>query len=217
VRRVFRLADLEPPIGAVLALLERVPDVALKATPGVDYAEVPSQATVEFISEKGTLKEALLRFGALRGPARVATLLPGAHRLDSDAPEGAALVREPGAVLYEPDAAVLRATLVRALAVQLGAAQLDADIAYLTGDVRVPTPFARAWRVRRHGPFNLKQLNRWLREEGAGDVIVKKRGSAIDPDEFRKRLKTVPGGPVLTVFLTQVRGKPWMVVGDLTV
>jgi hypothetical protein len=45
-------------------------------------------------------------------------------------------------------------------------------------------------------------------------VVVKKRGSAIDPDEFRKRLKTAPGGPPLTVFLTQVRGKPWMVVGE---
>ncbi len=65
----------------------------------------------------------------------------------------------------------------------------------------------------RHGKFNLKELNRWLRELGAGAVVVKKRGSPVDPDQFRRRLKTTPGGPTVTVFLTHVMGKPWMVVG----
>jgi hypothetical protein len=43
-------------------------------------------------------------------------------------------------------------------------------------------------------------------------VVVKKRGSAIDPDAFRRRLKTTPGGLAVTVFLTRVQGRPWMVV-----
>ncbi len=213
-QRIFRVSDMEPPMSAVLALLEHVPTLAIKTLPGIADEDIPPGAEVEFISERGQMKEALLRFGDLRtGAARRATLLPCPHHLDSNAAAGAVPIHEPLTYLYEPDAAVIRATLVQHLATQLGAAQLDPTIAYLTGEQPVDTPFARCWAVLRHGPFHLKTLNHWLREMGAGAVVVKKRGSAIDPDEFRRRLKTTPGGPAVVVFLTRVQGRPWMVVG----
>jgi SAM-dependent methyltransferase len=212
-QRIFRLDAMEPPIEAVLALLDFVPTLAVKTLPGIADEDIPAGAEVEFISERGQMKEALLRFGELRtGAARRATLLPGPYHLDSNAPVGDTPIGPPLAWLYEPDAAVIRATLVQHLATQIGAAQLDPTIAYLTGEQPVDTPFARRWAVLRHGPFHLKTLNRWLRELGAGAVVVKKRGSAIDPDEFRRRLKTTPGGPAVTVFLTRALGRPWMVI-----
>ena len=212
-QRIFRLADMEPPFSAVLALLEQTPAVAVKMMPGIADEDIPSNAEVEFISERGAMKEALLRFGGLRtGAARRATLLPGPFQLDSNSPVGDVPTSEPLAFLFEPDPAILRATLVQHLATQLGAAQLDPTIAYLTIDRLVETPFAKAWRVLRHGPFHLKTLNHWLREMNAGEVVVKKRGTAIDPDEFRRRLKTTPGGQPLTVFLTRVQARPWMIV-----
>lgn len=205
---------MEPPLSAVLALLDVIPTLAVKTLPGIADEDIPPDAEVEFISERGQMKEALLRFGDLRtGAARRATLLPGPHHLDSNAPLDHSAASEPLAYLYEPDSAVIRATLVQHLATRLGAAQLDPTIAYLTSQQPVDTPFARRWTVLRHGPFHLKTLNRWLRELGAGAVVVKKRGSAIDPDEFRRRLKTTPGGPAVTVFLTRAQGRPWMVVG----
>ncbi|MBN1877794.1 MAG: class I SAM-dependent methyltransferase [Anaerolineae bacterium] len=217
-RRVFSLHAMEPPLSTIFTLMARIPDVAVKVAPGVDDAEVPVAAEVEFISERGLLKEALLRFGALHtGSVRQATVLPGPFTLDSDAPLDDIESHAPATYLYEPNPAILRAKLVRHLATQIGAAQLDPDIAYLTSDLLVSTPFARAWSVLHHGHFNLKTLNRWLREIGAGEVIVKKRGSAIEPDAFRRRLKTTPGGPTLTVFLTQVCGQPWMILGQWVV
>lgn len=212
-RRIFDLAQMEPPIAAVHALRKQLPDVAVKTAPGIADADIPADSCVEFISERGQMKEALLRFGGLHlEAARTATLLPGPYQLDSNAPAGDAPVGQPLAFLYEPDPAVIRATLVRQLAGQLGAAQLDPAIAYLTAERLVETPFARAWQVLRHGPFHLKTLNRWLRDLQAGEVIVKKRGSAIDPDPFRRRLKTTPGGRPLTLFLTRVQDRPWMIV-----
>lgn len=214
-QRIFRLDAMDPPLSAVLALLDFVPTLAVKTLPGIADEDIPPEAEVEFISERGQMKEALLRFGALRtGAARRATLLPGPHHLDSNALVGDVSVSQPLAWLYEPDAAVIRATVVQHLAAQLGAAQIDRTIAYLTSEQPVETPFARRWAVLRHGPFHLKTLNRWLRELGAGEVVVKKRGSAVDPDEFRRRLKTTPGGPVVTVFLTRAQGRPWMVLCD---
>jgi len=214
-RRIFSLEAMDPPLSTLLTLLEQIPTLAIKTMPGIADEEIPPNAEVEFIAERGQMKEALLRFGALRtGAARRATLLPGPYHLDSNAPRRETPVSPPLAWLYEPDAAVIRATLVQHLATQLGAAQLDPTIAYLTSDHPVETPFARGWAVLRHGPFHLKTLNRWLRELNAGEVVVKKRGSAVDPDEFRRRLRTTPGGRPLTVFLTRVQGKPWMVLGE---
>lgn len=224
-RRVFSLHQMVPPLSAVFILRAHVPDVLVKVSPGVDLDEVPSDASVTFIAEGIRLKEALLSFGTLRPPqSRQAVVLPGPHifvggayrgqpraRRRFDVPD----IRTVQDVLYEPNPAVLRAGLVRDLGRRLYAGQIDPEIAYLTADDVVPTPFARAWPVERDGPFNLKELNRWLREAGVGRVIVKKRGSPIDPDAFRRRLKTTRGGPEKTVFLTQARGKPWMVLcGD---
>jgi hypothetical protein len=66
--------------------------------------------------------------------------------------------------------------------------------------------------VLRHGRFHLKTLNKWLRELRASSVVVKKRGSAIEPEPFRRRLATTPEGATLTVFLTRARDRPWMIV-----
>ena len=38
-------------------------------------------------------------------------------------------------------------------------------------------------------PFQLKRLRAALRERGAGDVVVKKRGIAVEPEELRRRLR----------------------------
>ncbi len=64
-------------------------------------------------------------------------------------------------------------------------------------------------------PFNLKALNRRLRELEAHVVAVKKRGSAIEPEPFRRRLYRSPQGRAVTLFLTRHAGKPWMILcGD---
>lgn len=213
-KRVFALEAMEPPLSAILALQPRIHHIAVKVAPGIERETVPDDASVEWIAEGGDVKEALLLFGALRSAAATcATILPAAVSLTSDAPQRSHPPRLPGAWIIEPDGAVIRAGLVRHLAALLGADQLDETIAYLTSDEPPEhSPLARVWPVMRHGPFNLKELNRWLRDDPAGEVIVKKRGSPIEPDSFGKRLKTVAGGPVRTVFLTRCLGKPWMIL-----
>jgi len=212
-KRVFRLAEMQPSISAVLKLQQSQPNIAVKVAPGIAHEEIPSVAETEFISEKSTLKEALLLFGGLRsGAVRTATILPAKHHMVHSGIEQEVPTSEPLQYIYEPDPAVIRAALVRALAKDLDACQLDASIAYLTSDHLTATPFARAWRVMRHGPFNLKNLNHWLREMNAGEVVVKKRGSPIEPDAFRKRLKTARDGQPVTVFITRCAGKPWMLI-----
>ncbi|MEE4195621.1 MAG: class I SAM-dependent methyltransferase [Anaerolineae bacterium] len=215
-KRVFTLDTMVPPISAILELQQQVPNLLVKVAPGIDHVEVPRDTEVEFVSLNGEMKEALLRFGALRrGLARCATLLPSGVQLTAEtAADPDLAIGEARRFLLEPDPAVIRAGLVRPLGQLLHASMLNADIAYLTADESVETPFARGWQVLRQGGFHLKTLNQWLRELEAGEVVIKKRGSPIEPDSFQKRLKTAPGGRKLTVFFTMCQERPWMVLGE---
>ena len=189
----------------------------MKISPGVDLAELSGYAAeIEFISEGGELKECVLWFGPLRSapePAsfRRATLLPGPHTLLAD-PAAVSLVGAPQAYLYEPDPAILRAGLVTTLAALIHARQIDASIGYLTSETLTPTPFARAFAIEAALPFQLKRLRAALRARGVGQVTVKKRGSPLEPEALIRQLK--PSGPESRiVFLTQVSGKPYALIG----
>jgi SAM-dependent methyltransferase len=213
-RRIHSVEGYQPPLSLVASWRAAVPALGVKVSPGVDRADfpAPTEAEVEFISEGGALKEAVFWYGPLRTVAYRATVLPGGATLVSDGrlPPSVPLV-PPAAILYEPDPAVIRAGLVEHLAHVLGAAKIDRDIAYLTADRAVATPFARAFRVIEAFPFGLKRLKARLRALNAGIVTVKKRGSPLDPDTLARQLRG--NGPnALIVVLTQVLGKPYAII-----
>jgi hypothetical protein len=210
-RRIFSVDEYQPPLNIIQSWLPRFPALGVKISPGVRLEEVNTyDAELEFISLQGELKEAVLWFGPLKTSRRRATLLPGGHSLSFEE-EPDLPVDDPGAYLYEPDAAVLRAGMVRNLGQILGAAQLDPEIAYLTGDIKKPTPFARVWAVEDWFPFGMKRLRAYLREQGVGRIIVKKRGSPLEPDDLIRELR-LKGDGERVIFLTQLRGRHIVIV-----
>jgi hypothetical protein len=211
-QRLFHPESLQPPLSALLALQRhRIPHLGIKLMPGLHHAHIPAGAEAEWISLRGELKEAVLWFGDLAKRAgRRATLLPAGvslWALNARAP-----VRAPGHFLYEPDPAVIRAGAVGDLANRWGLWQIDEQIAYLSGDERIETPFARSWPILDHLPFHLKTLNRRLRAMQADVIAVKKRGSPIEPEPFRRKLHRTPGGRPIIVVLTRVAQRPWMLL-----
>ncbi len=189
-----------------------MPQGAAKVSPGIDYAELPSDVEVEIVSLAGEVKEAVLWCGELRTAARRATLLPGGHTLSGDAGESAP-VAAPRAYLYEPDGAVIRAHLVARLATRIHATLIDPQIAYLTADVAQPTPFARVFAIDDHFPFQLKRLRAYLRQRGVGRVTIKKRGSPLEPEALRQALR-LRGENEAVLFLTQVMGRHTVLIGQ---
>jgi SAM-dependent methyltransferase len=205
-RRRWQPEDYEPPLSQIEHWLDRAAGIGVKVGPGIDYDALPYNCEVELVSVAGEVKEACLWFGKLRRSTRSAVLLPGEHVLQ-DAPTPPIPVLAPLSYLYEPDGAVIRAHLVEQLAAQLNAAKIDESIAFLTTDVLVETPFARAFRVQETMPFNLKRLRARLRELGIGQVVIKKRGSPIDPQVLEKQLR-LDGPHSVTIVLTHVQGQP---------
>lgn len=212
-RRVFSVADYQPSLAQILRWRTMIPALGVKVSPGIVREEwpAPDRAEVEFISEGGALKEAALWFGPLQRAERRATLLPSGATLVGAGPISPGPIAPPSRFLYEPDPAILRAGLVDRLAGQLGAAQLDPDIAYLTADNLTATPFARAYRVEETLPFSLKRLVSRLRERDAGEVTVKKRGSPLDTDRLARQLRG-RGARSLIVVLTHVQGRSYALI-----
>jgi SAM-dependent methyltransferase len=211
-KRIFSVEDYSPPLAVINQWLPKIQEIGVKISPGVDYRQLDVYACeIETISDKGEVKEAVLWFGGLRsGEVRHrATLLPSGHTLINLPPTEKPPVPSgpPLAYLYEPDGAVIRAGLVEELALQLGGLhKLDPDIAYLTGETLLETPFARAFQVHESLPFNLKKLNRRLQELQIGRITIKKRGSPLDPQQLEHALK-LKGDRHLTLILTHIQGK----------
>jgi SAM-dependent methyltransferase len=213
-RRTYSVNAYQPGLGILHHWLATFPALGVKISPGVKLDELAGyEAEIEFISLHGELKECVLWFGPLRSlTRRRATLLPGSHTL-TGTPGGRLPLHEPMAYLYEPDPAVLRAGLVAQVGEQIEAAQMDEDIAYLTGKALHRTPYARVWAVEAWFPFQLKRLRAYLRERGVGRVTVKKRGSPLEPEALIRSLR-LAGEAERVVFLTHLRGEPVVIVAQ---
>ncbi|OJV60674.1 MAG: SAM-dependent methyltransferase [Cellulomonas sp. 73-145] len=209
-RRSWEPTDWTPPLDALLALRDRVPAVGLKLGPGLPHRLVPDGALAQWVSVDGDVVEVGLWFGPLapEGPGRSALVLRDgrAHTLtggtddDERPPVGAV-----GTYLYEPDGAVIRAGLVGTVAQDLSGRLLDPTIAYVTADRLVPSDVATTYRVLDDLPFGVKRLRTYLRERGVGRLTVKKRGTAVTPEQLRGQLD-LRGDAEATVVLTRVGG-----------
>jgi hypothetical protein len=225
--RRYRAGTSEPPLDWCTALAGEVAAVCIKAAPGLPTELVPAGWEAEFIAETRDLKEAVLWSPSLAtapaagpegslGPRR-ATILTTVQASQALAPHtlvalpgGPVALREPGEYLLDPNPAVTRAGLVEDLARSLGddVAKIDPQIAFLTLDRAVRTPFARTLRVLESAPWNEKAFARRLRELGIGAVDIRRRGLAGDVDQIRRRLK-LAGKTRATVVITRVSDKPW--------
>ncbi len=209
-KREFRPEAYSPPLDWCLTLAEKAPAVAIKAAPGLSLDLMPPDWEVEFVSLKGDLKEAVFWSPALATVSRRATLLSGLHSL-VPTPGAEVPCRPPGAFLLDPDPAITRAGLVEELARSLGAWKLDPEIAFLSSDQPLDTPFGRLLRIEESQPWGLKRLRATLRDLDVGTVDVRKRGSAVDVDGLLRALRP-SGSRAATVVLTRVLGKPWALV-----
>ena len=145
---------------------------------------MPEHVEAEWVSDHGEVKEAALWSGRLATTRRRATVIrEGGLATLTDEDDPGAGVREVGAFLYEPDGAVIRAGLVTAVAALAGGGLLDEHIAYVTGDERIRTPFARGYEVLERLPYREKPLQ---------GRAARARHRLADHQEARRRRRPRP-------------------------
>ncbi|MBT0767897.1 SAM-dependent methyltransferase [Kineosporia sp. J2-2] len=217
-RRLLDPRTGNPPLSFVRELAGRLPAVGMKTAPGVPHHMVPDDTEAQWVSVDGDVVECGLWFGTVRreGIRRSALVLDssggGAEINDSSMADTVpAEVGRVGQFLYEPDGAVIRAGLVAAVANQIGGRLVDPTIAYITSDRIEHTPLARVYAVDDVFGFQLKSLRTYLRDRGVGRLTIKKRGTAVEPEQLRKQLR-LAGPHEATIVLTRVTGRQSVIV-----
>ncbi len=206
----LRAGDSEPPLSWSTSLVHQVEAVGIKAAPGIARDAVPGGWEVEFIADRRDLKEAALWSPALAAGTSRATILPEGDvllPLSGDEVEH----RDPGAFLLDPNPAVTRAGLVEDLARSLGAWKIDPQIAFLSSDQPLLTPFARTLQVLDSGPWDQKALRPRLRALDIGSVDIRRRGLAGDVEDLHRQLK-LRGTRRATLVMTRVDNRPWALI-----
>jgi hypothetical protein len=203
-RRLSNPADWSPSLDFAFGL--DLP-TGVKLGPGIDRDLIPAGWEAQWVSVDHEVVELGVWSGPLARPGiGRAALVLGAHGTaeltagsdSADEPAG-----ELGQFVYEPDGAVIRARLIGDLARQLDARMLHHQIAYLTADEAVQSPFAACFRVVETFSLDERTLKRELKARGIGTLEIKKRGVDIDPASFRKKLS--PSGPnSATLILTRL-------------
>lgn len=215
-RRLPDPRDYSPSLDFAFAVARTLP-TGIKLGPGFDRSLIPDEAEAQWISVDGQLVENSLWFGPLARPgiARSALVLRGgtSAELVADGDSLDAETGELGTYLYEPDGSVIRARLIGDLARSLGASMLSEQIAYLSSDDLVSSPFATAFRVVDTLPSDESKLKKELRRRGIGRLEIKKRGVDVDPAVLRRRL-SLSGDGEATLVLTRVAGRHTAILAE---
>jgi len=205
-RRLNDPADWTPSLDFAFGLGERLP-VGVKLGPGIDRDLIPGGCEAQWVSVDHEVVELGAWFGSLARPgiARAALVIVNGRSAELTAAGDSADVEAGGIgeFVYEPDGAVIRARLIGDLGRQIQGRMLDPQIAYLTADEAVATPFASCFRVRETFAFDERVLKRELAARGIGVLEIKKRGVDIDPAVLRKRL-SLTGEESATLIVTRV-------------
>lgn len=205
-RRFRRGQNYNPPLSIAEELRKLTPNVIIKVSPAIPEEELPHDAEIEFISSRRQCREGVIYWGPIATAKRRATILPGSHTLTEDS-KGESPTSSPGRFLYDPDPAVVRAHLIDELARNIDAWKLDRQIAYLTNDVLVKTPFAKSYRILEVRPFSVKDLRQYLRQKGYFPAEIKRRRFPMEPREIERSLRVSVGDTPVVLVFTRIAGK----------
>lgn len=199
-RRVRRLADHQPAVGALVAWLRTAAGFGLTLGPAVDLAEpdLPGNAELAFVAVDGALKETTAWSGRLRdGDTEAsATLLPTGAHLRRTGPPKTLPVGPVGDWLVQVSPAAIRARMHDHLGVGLKAHRVARRLALLTTDTTPPpSPWYQAWPVEAVLGARPPAVRRWLRDAEPAPLEIAVHGLDVDPVRYWQQLGRPPRGP----------------------
>lgn len=181
-------------------MLRKARRVCIKASPALEVsgldAQLPALSTIIAVSVDSECKEVLLLLEREREAGHAPTVRAvclGSETFEIASSGGESLDRvvaeQPGAWLYEPDAAIIKARLTGELARQLHLKFLNRTVDYLTSDWLVECFPGRSFRIEECRPFRPKSFRKELAELGITKAAIQRRDFPLSVEELRKRFK----------------------------
>jgi len=206
-KRQINAENYSPSFSSILAISKRYPNLVIKLSPLYDYTDlkIDQEYSLEFVSEKGTLKEILLCLGKIHTDSvtRKAVLLPSGLTID----DSKKVTRKFSTIkkyIYEPDSAIIRAGLVAELASRIDYKLIDARSAILTSDKLTTENFGRIYQVMKIMPYKLRRLRSFIQENDIGKLVLKTRGFSETVEGLRKKLK-LNGSQSAIIFIIKLQ------------
>jgi hypothetical protein len=206
-QRHFDPANFSPNYNFVIEQAKTKP-TGIKLGPGHDKRQIPVGCEAQWVSVDGDLVELGLWFGKLarENIARSALLISATGQSEITSPE----IESPnadlaslGEFIYEPDNSLIRSGLIADFAKPLGLTLISPDIAYLSSNKKISSPWLKGYKVIDNLVFDRKKLKAYVRENNIGILEIKKRGSDVSPEELRKQLSP-KGEGAATLIVTRV-------------
>lgn len=199
--RSRRVEDALPGLPALRRIMRAFDGGAVKLSPAANFVNKFTDVEIELVSLSGEAREATIWFGSAATPGLWrATVLPAGETLAGDPLAFQAEVTPLGRYVYDPDPAVVRAALVDLLAEQTGLNRLDEAEEYLTSDRLVESPFVQAFEVLAELPNNQREIRRYFRGGGFGQVEIKCRRVPARADAVRRKLPLQGDRPAVLIF-----------------
>lgn len=219
--RTVKIEEYIPPLSLIEQILPYNQNICVKIAPGVDIPHIPYECDIEVVSLKGEVKEIMLWFGDLRESPEVqhiiATKLPEKLTLKKELHKytetSVDLLSNLKKYLYEPDPAAVKAHLINELATTFDLTTLHPQVAYLSGDKYVNTPWLKTYQILDSCPVDLPRIKKILEKEGIHRIDCKARGLTLDLHKFQKQLKS-KGKNIGLVIFTWVNNKKTAIIAQ---
>ncbi len=199
--RVWRLEDYQPGPDFITTLLRDNPTGAIKLGPGVVPGSgdaLPWPGEIEWISDRGSLVQAVLWTGDLARHDRSATLINDAGAVTLHGGPGRPPVAQMGRYVFAVDPSLERAELMHTLGLPI----VHPKLGLLTSDDPHPDggdPWLSAFEVV-EPDLPVRKIKPWLAAHDGGLVEVKTRGKAAEPDRLQREWRG-DGSTPYTVFV----------------
>jgi hypothetical protein len=175
----------------------------IKLAPGFPHELIPNDFEANWVSHDQDLVELTLWSAPLGRPGIKKAVMISDQVLEFEGSDVSAWIGPLGKFIYEPDVSLIRSHLIGDFANQNQLALISENIAYLTSDQLVESPWLKSYEVLEVLPLDVKQIKAYCTRHDIGILEIKKRGVDITPEQLRPKLK-LKGAGAATLILTKV-------------
>ena len=175
----------------------------VKLAPAFPHELIPKDFEANWVSHSQDLVELTLWGEPLGSPGVKKAVLVAETVLEFEGVHQLAPIAKLSNFIFEPDVSLIRSHLIGAFANQNGLKLIAENIAYLTSDVQLESPWLKSYRVIDVLPLDEKTIRTYCHKNQIGTLEIKKRGVDITPEQLRPKLK-LKGAGTATLILTRV-------------
>jgi hypothetical protein len=175
----------------------------VKLAPAFPHEMIPKDFEANWVSHSQDLVELTLWGAPLGSPGVKKAVLVAETVLEFEGVHQLAPIAKLSNFIFEPDVSLIRSHLIGAFANQNGLKLIAENIAYLTSDVQLESPWLKSYRVIDVLPLDEKTIRTYCHKNQIGTLEIKKRGVDITPEQLRPKLK-LKGAGTATLILTRV-------------